>query len=118
MIDFMNTLPAVLARLHPDIMCVQTRNDDGESPGWHVFLPNAWRVCLRNVYGEIGLTITARPNIPGSLPFNFNPAFDPDDIRPAIGERTPQEVIALIRLIMELPSEIPSDLPDSLDLVR
>lgn len=116
MMSFLDTLPAVLASIDQRITCRETVGQDDVSTGWIINLPNDWHISLVDVCGENNLSLMAFPNIRHGLPFNFNPVFDPDDIRDCPTNLQPHEIMRYIRLIMDLPPEIPSDTPDEDDL--
>lgn len=116
MMTFLETLPAVLASLDPRIVCRECVGQDGISLGLIIMLPNAWHMSLVDVCGENNLSLMAFPDIRHALPFNFNPVFDPDDIRDCLSNLQPHEIMRHIRTVLELSPEIPSDNPDEDDL--
>lgn len=116
MMSFFDTLPAVLASLDPRIVCRATVGQDGISLGLIIMLPNCWHVSVSDVGNTGCLSMMAFPDFRHSLPFNFNPVFDPDDIQDILTPCQPHEIMRHIRTVLELPPEIASDNPDEDDI--
>lgn len=115
--SFLDTLPAVLASMDQRITCRETVGNDQVSQGWIINLPNDWYISLADIGNTCNMSIMAFPRIRHGLAYNFNPVFDPEDIRDCPSTLQPHEILRYIRLIMELPPEIPSDHPDEDDLL-